>query len=88
LRTNLEALATSQGLKSFVVTSAGEREGKTQLVANLGIVFAQAGYEVVLVDANLRRPQLADVLGLPQSMGLSEILTDAVPVKTALQEMA
>lgn len=85
LRTTVQALATSQGLDSLVVTSAAEQEGQTEFVANLGIVFAQAGYSVVLVDANLRRPRLADVLGARSTTGFTEVLNDGLRVEDVVQ---
>jgi non-specific protein-tyrosine kinase len=67
------------------VSSAAAGEGKTLIVANLGVALAQAGAVVVLVDADMRRPRLADVLGLQPTLGLSDILTrDDVPLETAL----
>jgi tyrosine-protein kinase len=84
VRTNLR-LSVDQGLRSFVVSSAAASEGKTVVVANLAIAFAQAGYRVVVVDADLRRPTLADVFGLSPRAGLADVLLDAVPVEKALQ---
>jgi succinoglycan biosynthesis transport protein ExoP len=84
LRTNLRP-SVDQGLPSVVVSSAVESEGKTLVVANLGIAFAEAGYRVVLVDADLRRPRLAEVLGLRPDPGLTDVLLDDLPVESALQ---
>ena len=85
LRTNLNVLGIDRGLRSFVVSSAVPSEGKTVIVANLGIAFAQAGSTVVLVDADLRRSRLAHVLGLESSAGLSEVLTGDVPLEAAVR---
>jgi succinoglycan biosynthesis transport protein ExoP len=85
LRTNLSAVSLDRGLRSFVVTSAVSSEGKTLITANLGITFAEAGYRVVLLDADLRRPKLADVMGVSSSVGLTDVLVDDLPVESALQ---
>jgi succinoglycan biosynthesis transport protein ExoP len=85
LRTNLRVLTASDGVRSFVVSSAVVSEGKTLVAANLGIAFAQGGLRVVLVDADMRRPMLADVLGVSSTVGLSTVLADDVPVEAALQ---
>jgi succinoglycan biosynthesis transport protein ExoP len=85
LRTNLRALSVDNNLKSFVVTSAVAHEGKTLIVANLGVAFAQAGYRVILVDADLRRPQLAEMLGLSSTQGLTNVLEGELSVDAALQ---
>jgi capsular exopolysaccharide synthesis family protein len=85
LRTNLRVLGADGGHKAFVVSSALPEEGKTLIVANLGIAFAQAGYRVVLVDGDLRQPRLADTLGLSREVGLTDVLTRNVPIDAALQ---
>jgi polysaccharide biosynthesis transport protein len=85
LRTNIRAVSLEDGLRSVVVTSALPSEGKTLLVANLGLAFAQAGHRVVLVDADLRNPQLGAVLGFDSNAGLTSVLVDAVPVEHVLQ---
>jgi succinoglycan biosynthesis transport protein ExoP len=87
LRTNLDVLNVDRRLRSFVVSSAVASEGKTHVVANLGISLAQAGRSVILVDANLRRPRLAQLLGLSPSLGLTHLLEEHAPPYTfALEE--
>jgi capsular exopolysaccharide synthesis family protein len=85
LRTNLRFLGVEGGRKAFVVASALPEEGKTLIVANLGIAFAQAGYRVALVDGDLRRPRLAETLGLSPKVGLTDVLTRDLPIDAALQ---
>jgi succinoglycan biosynthesis transport protein ExoP len=85
LRTNLRALSVDHDLRSFVVSSAVESEGKTLVVANLAVAFAQAGHRVVAVDADLRSPRLAEVFGFESSLGLSNALTGNFPVESLLQ---
>ena len=85
LRTNVRVLGLSGPRKSIVVSSALPGEGKTVIVANLGIAFAQAGYRVALVDANLRNPDLARVLGVPSTKGLTDVLSRKMTLVDALQ---
>jgi capsular exopolysaccharide synthesis family protein len=85
VRTNLQALLGEERARSFVVSSANVSEGKTLVAANLGIAFAQAGHRVVLVDANLRRPMLAQVMGLRPTLGLTDVLADGVAADRALE---
>lgn len=73
LRTNFQFLRGG-GRRSFVFTSSVQAEGKTSTVANLAIALAEAGRSVVVVDADLRRPRLADLLGLDGAVGLSDLL--------------
>jgi protein-tyrosine kinase len=58
LRANISFSSIDQPVKTIVVTSAAPREGKTTTVMNLGIIMAQAGSRVLVVDADFRRPSL------------------------------
>ncbi len=74
LRTSLEHLDAGP-VRRLVVTSPGRRDGKSFVAANLGVVFAQAGYRTVLVSSDLRRPTLEAILGTPNgSTGLSTLV--------------
>ena len=76
LRTNLDFASLDQDLKTIVVTSASGGEGKSTTLANLGVVSAQTGRKVVLVDADLRRPSLHKVFGLGNETGLTTMIMD------------
>lgn len=74
LRTALHFLPEDrQG--SVVVTSCHPGEGRTACVANLGVALASAGRRVLLVDADLRHPRLAQCFGLTPGGGLGALLT-------------
>lgn len=73
LRTNLQFVGLD-GRKSFAVTSSIQSEGKSTTAANLAIAMADAGLNVMLIDADLRRPKLAGYLGLEGGAGLSDVL--------------
>ena len=74
LRTSLQFARQGQLLRSVLVTSPGAGEGKTSILANLGVVFAQAGERVVLVSGDLRRPMIAEFFGLSEQVGLTSAL--------------
>src|SRR6266540_1553198 len=74
LRTNLQPDLTERQISSLLITSPSRGDGKTNAAANLAVVFARAGKRVVLVDANLRRPHIAAIFGLPDQDGLSTLL--------------
>ncbi len=74
LRTNIEFSSVDKPIRNLLVTSAAPGEGKTVTAANLAVAFAQAGRRVLLVDADLRRPGVHDIFGLPNATGLTTLL--------------
>ncbi len=84
LRTNIRYLSVDQSVRSLVVTSALESEGKTTVAVNLAIALAQSGEQVILVDADLRRPQVAELLGLNPQVGLTNVLVGMAAIDDAL----
>jgi succinoglycan biosynthesis transport protein ExoP len=80
LRTNIQFSSVDRPVQTMAVTSPGLFEGKTTTAANLGVVMAQAGKSVVLVDADLRRPSLHQVFDLPNENGLTRVLAEAEPM--------
>jgi non-specific protein-tyrosine kinase len=73
LRTNLQFASLDRPLRTLLVTSPAPEEGKSTVAANLAVVLAQGGFRVVLIDADLRRPSLHRILGLPNREGLSSL---------------
>lgn len=67
-------LAARRPMRVVAVTSAGRGEGRTTTAANLALTAAQEGRPVVLVEADLRRPSVAGLLGLAPRAGLAEVL--------------
>ena len=75
LRTNLEFAAASGPIGTLTITSPGPGEGKSTVTANIGVVMAQTGMNVVIVDADLRKPTQHRVFGIPNDRGLTSLLT-------------
>lgn len=71
LRTNVQFNSLDKPLHSLLVTSAKPNEGKSSVVANLAVVFAQLDSRVVLVDADLRHPSLHYLFGVSNEAGLT-----------------
>ena len=90
LRTNLEFL-THGRRQVLQITSPEAGQGKSTVVANLGVAFAQIGVETIVVDADLRRPRQHLIFGLDNRAGLSTLLalgrTDAVLQPTRYENL-
>ena len=76
LRTSLVFLGVDEPLRRIVVTSAGPREGKSFVAANLAAVYAQSGLNTVIVSADLRRPRIDSMF--PEATGSGPGLTEAI----------
>ena len=76
LRTAVQFSRPGTVVQTIVVTSPGPGEGKSTTAANLAAAFAQGGRATVLVDADLRRPRVDALFGLPPAPGLHQMLGD------------
>lgn len=81
VRTNIRFAMLPRGAARILVSSPVAREGKTTVAANLALALAQAGDRVVLVDADLRRPKVAEFLGIPPGPGLTDVLLGEAQLK-------
>ena len=77
LRTNLEFSSLDHPIHTLLVTSAVPDEGKSTTLANLGVISAQAGKRVVLLDCDLRRPRLHEFFELSNNVGVTTALLNA-----------
>jgi capsular exopolysaccharide synthesis family protein len=85
LRTRLAHADGAGALRTILVTSPQKGEGKSVTAANLALTMAQEQRRVILVEADLRKPSLQHLFGLPPGPGLSEYLTGAIELKDALR---
>jgi polysaccharide biosynthesis transport protein len=84
LSTNIEFSGTHSRPRSLVVTSPRDGVGKTTTVANLAVSMAATGATVVLVDADLRRSELRDLVPVGDGQGLAEVLAGRCSLQSAL----
>jgi succinoglycan biosynthesis transport protein ExoP len=86
LRANLDFMMLDRDVRTIMVTSALQQEGKSTTIANLAVAFARAGKRVVLVDLDLRRPVLARFFDL-EGPGLTQVALGKVPLEEALTQI-
>ncbi len=75
LRTNILTSAGAEERRSLLVTSAAPGDGKSIVAVNLAVALGRSGSRVLLIDADLRRPMLHQLLECRQRPGLSDVLT-------------
>ncbi len=86
LRTNLQFSNLDAKRQMLVVSSAVPEEGKTFVATNLAISMAKSGRSVLLIDADMRNPNVAELLGLENSVGLITVLLGRTTLEHAIQE--
>ena len=85
LRTRIKRAENGRSIRAIVVTSPSKGDGKSLTAANLALTMAQELHQrVLLLDADLRRPSIASLFGLPEGPGLSDVLMGAADLETAL----
>ena len=88
LRTRLEGKENGRRTQLLLITSPRMGDGKTTTSGNLALTMAQEFHQrVVLVEADLRRPTLADLFGLPQGPGLVDVLLGGASIESALVQV-
>jgi receptor protein-tyrosine kinase len=85
IRANLQFMDVGRSPTVLMVSSAVPSEGKTTLAVNLGLVLAEAGRTVTVVEANLRSPAVARRLGISGDPGLAQILAGVADVDDVVQ---
>ena len=88
LRTNLELSGPGDEPKYILFTSATPSEGKTTVAGNYAVVLAEGGQRVLLIDADMHRPNLHHRFGLSGRRGLSNVLAGGCSWREAVQPIA
>jgi capsular exopolysaccharide synthesis family protein len=84
IRARLAFASVDTRIRKVVITSAVPGEGKSTVSTNLAVVLAQGGAKVCLVEGDVRRPKVAEYLGLDGAVGLTDVLIGAVELDAAL----
>ncbi|MBD1878453.1 polysaccharide biosynthesis tyrosine autokinase [Coleofasciculus sp. FACHB-T130] len=87
LHTNIRFLGSDTPIHSLVVSSASPGDGKSTVSVHLAQAAAAMGQRVLLVDADLRRPQVHNVLGLENHQGLSNVIATGLTPREAIQRL-
>lgn len=85
LRTNLQFANKGLGGGAFAICSGGVGEGKSTTLFNLAYVCASMGDKVLIVDSDMRRPVQHTILGVSNSVGLTNVLLRDTPVEDAVK---
>jgi capsular exopolysaccharide synthesis family protein len=86
IRTNLLFAAKHRSIQRILVTSGSPREGKTTLCVNFSATMALAGHKVLVVDTDMRRPQMQRIFDLVGAPGLSNVLSGEVQLAEAIHK--
>lgn len=87
LRTNLDFSRLGRDVRSVVISSAVEQEGKSTTIANLAVALARGGQHVILVDLDLRRPYLERFFELGDRPGITQVALGRVDLEDALVDI-
>jgi capsular exopolysaccharide synthesis family protein len=85
LRLNIEFFQISKPIKTILITSPTQGNGKTMISTNLALSIAQGEQEVVLVDADLRRPAVHKALDMSKEPGLSDLIRNKSDIDSVTQ---
>ena len=85
LRTNFQLATIHEKAKTIMVTSAVPGEGKTTTAVNLAVTMADSGMKVLLIDTDLRRPNVHRVLKMERGPGLADVLREQIDVNSVIR---
>lgn len=88
LRTSVLLSTAGRAPKTLLITSSLPGEGKTTTAVNTAISLAQTGANVLIIDADMRRPRLRSIFDLPETEGLSSILSSEMKPQDMLDAIA
>jgi capsular exopolysaccharide synthesis family protein len=88
MRSRIDAVAAQRPMQTIIVTSAVAREGKSTSATNLALVSALSlDSKVLLIDCDMRAPQVATTFGITPSAGISEVLSGTATPEQAISHV-
>lgn len=88
LRTNIVLSVIKKGCKIIVISSAIPSEGKTTTASNIAVSISQIDKKVLLLDADLRKPRIHKSMNLPNTPGLTNVLSGLSPLDKTINKTA
>jgi succinoglycan biosynthesis transport protein ExoP len=84
IRTNIRFSSAESVPQVILITSAGPQEGKSITTANLAVTMAQADSKVIILDCDMRKPQIHKIFGIAKEHGISNLLVGTSNVRGAI----
>lgn len=85
IRTGLQFAGVDKPIQVLAVSSSLPGEGKTSTAINIAVVTAEAGKRVLIIDCDMRRPQVAEYTGLSGAVGLTDVLAGRADLQELVQ---
>jgi capsular exopolysaccharide synthesis family protein len=86
LQSNIEFFRSNDPIKTILITSPNQGNGKTTVASSLALSFSQVDQDVILVDADLRRSAVHKSLKMAKAPGLSDVIKNKVSIESAVRE--
>ncbi len=86
IRTNIHFLNEDEKNNLLVVSSPGQSEGKSTIIANTAISVAQQKERVLLIDGNLRNPSIHQLFKVTNEVGLTDVVSEKTPFCEAISK--
>jgi capsular exopolysaccharide synthesis family protein len=86
IRVNLNFAFPEAGCKKIIICSPYEKEGKSTTCVNLAITIANSGSNVLLLDCDLRKPNIHNLLGITNDQGVSDFLSNQCKVTNIVND--
>ncbi len=84
IRNSIRYASIDKPIKTLLLTSSIESEGKSSLASNISIAFSMEGRKIILVDLDLRRPSLYKFFNVSNKVGITNVLAEDLPLQAAI----